>query len=460
MKNIFFILIVLLLPAILWAQAPQAFGYQAIVVNADNTLIANQQIGLRISLLPGSADAEPLYSETHAPTTNANGLFSIEIGRGTPISALPIDSVDWTLGTYFLKSEIDPEGGSNYTIVSTMQLMSVPYALHANTASSLVGFADSLKQLRAQRDIAIASLTNYYDSIIAALTNAADSTHHVIVEPDSTDRQQQPLFTVAEGRTVLFAPANLQYQAYTATWRFAPHQYDIAGNDNTHISSTYDGWIDLFGWGTSGWASGANVYKPFATSTDATDYYVGGMPSNDLIGGYANADWGVYNTISNGDNTIQWRTPTANEWQYLINQRSASIINNVENARFIRAIVNGLQGLILFPDSFAYPIGINEPIDSLINNLGASPFSTTYTIHEWEALEADGAVFLPVGGFREGTRLLSNPPTGYYWSANRLAGAYLQAYALMFNANEVIPKQGVARQRGCYVRLIHDVASE
>ncbi|MBQ4376691.1 MAG: hypothetical protein II793_03245 [Bacteroidales bacterium] len=459
MKNIFFILIVLLLPAILWAQAPQAFGYQAIVVNADNTLIANQQIGLRISLLPGSADAEPLYSETHAPTTNANGLFSIEIGRGTPISALPIDSVDWTLGTYFLKSEIDPEGGSNYTIVSTMQLMSVPYALHANTASSLVGFADSLKQLRAQRDIAIASLTNYYDSIIAALTNAADSTHHDIVEPDSTDRQQQPLFTVAEGRTVLFAPANLQYQASTATWRFAPHQYDIAGNDNTHISSTYDGWIDLFGWGTSGWASGANVYKPFATSTDATDYFVGGSAANDLTGNHANADWGVYNTIANNSTVPQqWRTPTSNEWQYLLTERHASIINNIEDARFIRAIVGGIQGLIIFPDEFAYPIGIEEPVDSLINNLSASPFSTSYTIYEWDALEADGAVFLPVGGYRDGTRLLTNPPTGYYWSSTHYTPQW--AYSLMFNANEVIPKNGTQRQRGCYVRLIHDVASE
>ena len=122
-------------------------------------------------------------------------------------------------------------------------------------------------------------------------------------------------FSVASGRTVHFSQGNLQYQASTGTWRFATNQWDVVGSqsayysdyygnvtgsDNANISSSYSGWIDLFGWGTSGWNSGANCYQPWSTSTDSSDYYPGGSYTNNLTGAYANADWGVYNAISNG----------------------------------------------------------------------------------------------------------------------------------------------------------------
>ena len=459
MKNIIFIVIVLFLPAILFAQAPQAFSYQAVVSDAENSLVANKQIGVRISILKDNPEVTPLYTETHNATTNANGLFTIEIGRGSSSSAISFDSIVWNDGTYYLKSEIDPNGGNNYTIISTTSLHSVPYALHANSASTVVGLADSLRNLRAQSEMAITAMRRYYDSIVSTLTAATDTSHHDDTTTDTSDSPTLPVFSVSDGHSVLFSPANLQYQATTATWRFAPHQYDIVGDGNSHIASTYDGWIDLFGWGTSGWPSNANVYKPFATSADYTDYYVGGTAANDLAGNYARADWGVFNAITNGGNTAGlWRTPTSIEWNYLIAERETSTIGNVENARFVRATVGGVQGMVLFPDHYAYPIGIDEPADSLINNMGTSPFSTTYTVHEWAALETDGAVFLPVGGYREGTRLVTNPPTGYYWSVSRQTPQW--ALALMFNANTIVPQNSTPRWRGCYVRLVQDITSE
>ncbi len=458
MKHISLIVIALLISITLYAQ-PQAFSYQAIVSDAQNSLVANRQIGVQISILKDSPEAAPLYAETHSATTNANGLFTIEIGRGASSSATSFDSIAWNDGTYYLKSEIAPDGGNNYTIISTTALLSVPYALHANTASTVVGLADSLRNLRAQSEMAILSMLRYYDSIVATLTAATDTSHHDDTTTDTNESPSVPVFSVSDGHSVLFSPANLQYQATTATWRFATHQYDVVGDNNSHISSTYDGWIDLFGWGTSGWPSNANVYKPFATSADYADYYVGGAAANDLAGNYAKADWGVFNAISNGGNSAGlWRTPTSTEWNYLIAERQASTINNVENARFVRATVGGVQGMVLFPDHFAYPIGIDEPADSLINNMEASPFSTTYTIHEWAAIETDGAVFLPVGGYREGTRLVTNPPTGYYWSSSHQTPQW--ALALMFNANTIAPQNSTPRWRGCYVRLVQDITAE
>ncbi|MBN2214375.1 MAG: PKD domain-containing protein [Bacteroidales bacterium] len=118
------------------AQAPEIFSYQAVVRNSTDQLVTNQTIGIQISILQGSANGTPVYIETHTPTTNNNGLISIEIGNGSVVSG-GLSVIDWTDGPYFFKTETDPTGGINYTITGTSQLLSVPYALHARTAESL-----------------------------------------------------------------------------------------------------------------------------------------------------------------------------------------------------------------------------------------------------------------------------------------------------------------------------------
>ena len=125
---------VLLFTANVLAQVPQKMSYQAVLRNSSNALITSSPVGMKISILQGSATGTVVYSETQTPATNANGLVSIEIGGGTGFS-----TINWANGPYFIKTETDPLGGTNYTITGTSQLLSVPYALHAKTAESVVG---------------------------------------------------------------------------------------------------------------------------------------------------------------------------------------------------------------------------------------------------------------------------------------------------------------------------------
>lgn len=119
---------------LLSAQAPQAINYQAVARDASNNLLANRNIGIRISILSGSATGTSVYSETQTATTNASGIFSIEIGRGTVVSG-NFPNIQWYAQPHFAKIEIDANGGTNYQFVGTSQFLSVPYALFAeNTA--------------------------------------------------------------------------------------------------------------------------------------------------------------------------------------------------------------------------------------------------------------------------------------------------------------------------------------
>jgi hypothetical protein len=117
------------------AQAPQKMSYQAVIRNAANALVANTAVGVKISVLQTTATGTTVYSERHTPTTNINGLATFEIGGGVVLSGA-FASINWANGPYFIKTETDPLGGTNYTIAGTSQLASVPYALFAANAGS------------------------------------------------------------------------------------------------------------------------------------------------------------------------------------------------------------------------------------------------------------------------------------------------------------------------------------
>lgn len=136
MKKIILSIFALVLCFNLVAQAPNKFGFQAIVRDAANNLVASKPVGVKISILEESASGAEIYVETHTPTTNQNGLISFEIGGGT-VSKGVFSDIYWLgdVPPYFVKSEIDPNGGTNYTISSTSQLISVPYALAASESN-------------------------------------------------------------------------------------------------------------------------------------------------------------------------------------------------------------------------------------------------------------------------------------------------------------------------------------
>ena len=138
MKKLYTLLASFIITLNLFAQAPEKMSYQAVVRDANNALIMNQAVGMRIQILQGSVSGTTVYEETQTPTSNDNGLVTLEIGTGTIVSGM-FGTIDWSTGPYFIKTETDPTGATNYTISGTSQLMSVPYALYAKTSGNGAG---------------------------------------------------------------------------------------------------------------------------------------------------------------------------------------------------------------------------------------------------------------------------------------------------------------------------------
>jgi hypothetical protein len=119
-----------LISSSIFAQAPQKMSYQAVIRNSNDSLLISTPVGMRISLVHGSPSGTVVYSETQTATTNANGLVSLQIGMGTAVSGT-FTNIDWAAGPYYVKTETDLSGGTNYTITSSNELLSVPYALYS-----------------------------------------------------------------------------------------------------------------------------------------------------------------------------------------------------------------------------------------------------------------------------------------------------------------------------------------
>jgi hypothetical protein len=128
MKKNYLFISFLLIAATIFAQSPQKISYQAVIRDANQNLIANTNAGIRIQILQYSEFGAAVYVETHTPTANENGLVTLEIGAGTVVNG-DFSDIDWADGPYFIKTETDPTGGTNYNIVGTSELLSVPYAL-------------------------------------------------------------------------------------------------------------------------------------------------------------------------------------------------------------------------------------------------------------------------------------------------------------------------------------------
>lgn len=252
-------------------------------------------------------------------------------------------------------------------------------------------------------------------------------------------------FSISSTQQVHFSQGNLQYQASTNTWRFANHQYDYIGSGNSNISSSYNGWIDLFGWGTSGYNHGANSYQPWSTSQNSSDYYVYGDASYNLNDQTCKADWG-YNAISNGGNTENiWRTLTYNEWTYVFFTRTTS-----SGLRFALANVNGIDGVILLPDNwnsdYYYLNSTNDVYGVCSSNI--------INLEIWNGIfEINGAVFLPTAGFREGTMAVDEG-TGVYWSASHYYMGADNVYGLYIISSTLATDWCGGRGSGISVRLV------
>ncbi len=381
MRKIFTIIATMLLwTASMFAQAPQKMAYQALVRDADGQVVTNQELGVQVSILQGTVDGASVYSESHTTTTTSAGAINLVIGGGK--STDDFSAIDWSKGPFFVQSTTEVNGKS---VTVTSQLLSVPYALYAEKANSV-----DENVLRAM------VLQVLADSGYVAGGNGGSSEPSV-TPIDKTGGKLPGRFSVSAAKQISFAMGNLQYQASTDTWRFAENQYDVIGEDNKNISSSYSGWIDLFGWGTSGY----NSKYPYMTSTDYSKY---GDGENDIAG--TDYDWGVYNAISNGGNKAgMWRTLTYDEWYYLFSTRT-----NAKNLRG-QATVNGQTGYVLLPDGWSTPSGMTFTADP-------GDFTTnSYSAAEWCKMEAAGALFLPCAGGRSGTGVNGVGSYGGCWSS-------------------------------------------
>lgn len=252
------------------------------------------------------------------------------------------------------------------------------------------------------------------------------------------------LFSVSPTLQVFFSQGNLQYQASTNTWRFAEHQYDQIGDNNAYASATYSGWIDLYCWGTSGWNSGATEYQPYSGSMFYDSYYTGGSPDNDLTGAYANADWAYYNAISNGGQQAElWRCLTHEEYIYLIEGREEA------SQKYAYARVNGINGLVILPDRWTLPDGLSFRPQS------GNWEENVYDADQWSQMEAEGALFLPTTGTRQGNSVFYVDGLGDYWSSTS-CGIDSGHSMSFFNAN-VYPGDSRYRFLGTAVRPVQEL---
>ena len=271
------------------------------------------------------------------------------------------------------------------------------------------------------------------------------SANATAVTPQSSDSYKEKYlpgyFSVGKNKHVKFSQGNLQYRASIDTWRFANEQYDIIGQDNNNISSTYDGWIDLFGWGTSGY----NEKYPWMISTNELDY---GNGANNIA--YTEYDWGKHNPIINGGNKAGlWRTLSSEEMNYIFYGRTNA------DKLYAMCVVNGVHGLVVFPDNCKIPTHIPftpayKEFTTEVNN---------YNLNQWNELEAVGAIFFPVAGMRKGNVTSEVNQNGYYWSTDILLpeeGAREMWFGMKYvNYNPGI-SGAFSRHNGISVRLACD----
>lgn len=135
MKNLLFTAVIVMSVIAVRAQSPESFNYQAVVRNNAGVPVSNQSVNIRMRILQGSASGTSVYSETHSVTTTAQGLINLQIGNGTGTD--DFGSINWSAGPYWLECAADITGGSNFIVIGTSQILSVPYALHSRSAQTV-----------------------------------------------------------------------------------------------------------------------------------------------------------------------------------------------------------------------------------------------------------------------------------------------------------------------------------
>ena len=405
-----------------------------------------------------STSHDPTISGNHGSNGTGTGNYTVNMAGLTPnttyyVKAYAINSQGTAYGdevsfktsltTYIVSVSANPSNGGTVTGGGTYeQGQSCMVSATTSTGYNFQEWTENGNQ--------VSTNVNYTFTVTGNRSLVA----HFTAQPQGPVGAINGLFSVSATQQVWFSKGNLQYNAaqgshqcadgttQQGTWRFATNQWDYVGEANSNISQYYNGWIDLFGWGTSGWNCGNTYYHPWDyNNSDGTLY--GPIGQFDL---YIESDWGYYNAISNGGNTTrQWRTLTQSEWNYVFNTRSTS-----SGIRYAKARVNNVNGVILLPDDW------NSSYYNLnnTNNSSSSFSSNVISSSSWmNYLESHGAVFLPTAGFRYVTFVHEVGSYGSYWSTSAQNAGTNCAIHVGFSNGE-LGLYSIGRGSGLSVRLV------
>lgn len=398
-----------------FAQSPDKMSYQAVVRNEGNQLVASAAVGLKISILQGSVSGTPVYVEIYNPNpvTNANGLVTVEIGGGIPVSGT-FGSIDWAKGPYFIKTEIDPTGRTNYTVTGTSQLLSVPFAFNARSAETVNGAtAVGNNLLRLANPAVVSFLRLNADSSVSTLDPAGFRT---AIDAAAGNHAHGNLTSdgkigVAEGRIVTTAAGgNLQATSGMA----AGEMLYWNGSAWVNVAPGATGQVLTFLNGVPRW-TGASV-----SSTDVINPSTGKIWMDRNLGATrvatSSTDTNAYGFL------YQWgRDTDGHQKRTSATTTTLSTRNNPGHAYFILSPSSPYDWLSPSNDNLWQGFGVNNPcpVGYRLPNLAEWVAEAL----SWSSKNAAGAfaspLKLPVAGVRSyKDGLLANVGSeGYYWSS-------------------------------------------
>ena len=453
-------------------------NYMAAISAVDNgaTLVSLHFKNLS-SIIKIGLKADP--SATTAANTIRQIVFSAEDANlsgsaqltfdnnGLPVVTMP--AVSGERSDISLDLTNNGQGGIQLTNQFTYFYVMIPAASYSKITMKVINIEGKAMKKTASSQTLLRS--KYYTT-----------TSTLVIDPNENPYE----FELCDGTRFVFAPGNLQYNAAQDKWRFAEHSWDIIGGaeessegvwfpgsvftaNNTSADNgraTQDAWIDLFGWGTSGWDAGNTLAGACYLPTDWQGTYdnrplrptwnggngqygaqYGPEGIQNLTGDYANSDWGIYNQISTYDNSVTydkgtWRTPTKEEWECIIslargnNWGYACITGSGYSYTDINGNSKALSGLLLVPKGWIDPRPNGKTFKSVISQGRAWFSDNSYTEAEMQVLMNSGAVFLPASGTRSKYSVGDCSTEGHggisgnYWSSTAYSNS--EAYSLRF----------------------------
>ena len=444
MKKILTTLALLVATTILLAQAPQKFSYQGVIRDAAGNLVRNAPVGVRVSLLKNSTEGVAVYCETHRQSTNANGLLTLTIGDGTVVGG-DMAAIDWADGPYFLKTETDITGGSNYTLVGAQQLLSVPYALYAGSTTN--AFSGDYNDLSNKPEIPAAQVnadwkaTEGVAEILNKPTKVSDFendakylTNNELVEQLAKMQKQLDSLKAATGNGYSIENDGKPCQGVDTI-------SDIDGNKYSTVQIGKQCWLKE-NLKTTRYADGTYIdHGSTISKTEAYWYYPNNVSSNkETYGLLYNWVAVMHNSFSSSANPsgVQgvcptgWHVPSDIEWTHLTHY----IGNQVE----------------YFCDANEENIAKSLASNYYWQGVGTSSCTIANTL---EGNNATGFSAVPAGNYTGGSDGSNFGYNAHFWSATQVSYEYAY-YRLLQSGGSKVVRLNEGKFTGKSVRCLRD----